>query len=410
MVILLSVFNGFNSLVEGMYTTFDPDILVTPATGKVFDAAQFDAKGVGTLPDVEALSHILEENVMTEYRGKQALAIFRGVDGMYEHVVPMHLLTTAGEYILHGEPEENSRPDIPGEPAAEPRTHEQSEQNYEQGAAGESEQHGAETERQEYAVVGQGLAVNLAVRIQLNTPISVYAPTRGQVSSMLPMSALSVGRVRPEGIFTLDAETDSKYAICSLEFMRELLDYEGRSSGVAIKLAEGVNPESAARKIQEVSGDEYRVQTRYEQKASMYNILKYEKWGIFCIILLVMIIASFSIIGSLVMLIIDKRPDIRTLIATGADIRFVRKIFVSEGMLISGLGIVAGMVVGVAVCLLQQHFGFVKLGGQTFLVDAYPVVMQPADIAVIAAATLAVNLIITNLTVSRMIPRSLLRL
>lgn len=367
MVILLSVFNGFNSLVEGMYTAFDPDMLVTPAKGKVFSAEEFDSRGIGSLPEVGAFSHILEENVMAEYRGRQSLATFRGVDGVYEDVVPIKELMTVGEYELRD---------------------------------GKLQQ----------AVLGQGLAFNLAVRVNFYNMLTVYAPTRGQFSSLLPVSGLSTGNLRPEGIFALDADTDGTYAICSIEFMRELLDYDGRSSGVVVKLADGARQDGAKKKLQAALGEDYSVQTRYEQKASMYNILKYEKWAIFFIAMLVLVIASFSIIGSLMMLIIDKRPDINILVTMGGGVPFVRKIFMNEGMLIGGLGIVLGMVIGVLVCVLQQQFGFVKLGGQTFLVDAYPVVMRPGDIIMIAAATLAVNWIITKLTVSRMIPKSSIRL
>lgn len=366
MVILLSVFNGFNSLVEGMYTAFDPDILVTPAKGKVFSAENFDAGGISLLPEVEACSHILEESVMAEYRGRQTLATFRGVDSLYEYVVPIRELITAGGYELDD---------------------------------GLTQQ----------AVLGQGLAFNLAVRMNFYNPVTVYAPTRGQFSSMLPLSGLSTGNLRPAGIFALDADTDGTYAICSIEFMRELLDYDGRSSGAVVKLKAGTNQESAKKKLQSALGEEYKVLTRYEQKASMYNILKYEKWGIFFIVMLVLVIASFSIIGSLVMLIIDKRPDINTLVTMGGDIPFIRRIFIDEGMLIGGLGIVLGMAIGMLVCFLQQQFGFVKLGGQTFLVDAYPVLMQWTDIAIIAVATLAVNWIITKLTVSKMVPKSSIR-
>lgn len=157
-------------------------------------------------------------------------------------------------------------------------------------------------------------------------------------------------------------------------------------------------------------GDDFRVMTRYEQKASMYRIMKLEKLGIFFISLLVLVIASFSIIGSLVMLIIDKRPDIGILFTMGADVGFVRRIFVKEGMLISGLGTAGGLAVGLAFALVQQHFGIIKIGAASFLVDAYPVVVRFWDIVAVAAAAFGVTWIINGLTVSRMIPKSSVRL
>lgn len=367
MIILLSVFNGFDSLVKSMYTAFDPDILVSPAQGKVFLAEELDVKGIERLPGVEAVSHTLEESVMLEYRGRQTLATLRGVDENYEYVIPIRELVTAGEYSLGN---------------------------------GEMNQ----------VILGQGLAYNLAVNINLLTAMNVYVPRRVQFSSLLPMDGLSTGMLYPRGVFMLDADTDGTFAISSLDFARDLLEYPGRSSGMMVRLAPDVKPETAKQVIREAAGEDYRVQTRYEQKASMYNILKYEKWGIFFIIFLVLVIASFSIIGSLVMLIIDKRPDIRTLITMGGDVGFVRRIFVDEGMLIGTLGTLIGVLFGCLVCWLQQAFGFVKLGGNTFLVDAYPVVMQWQDIIIIICVTLAVNWVITKLTVSRMIPKSALRL
>lgn len=365
MVILLSVFNGFDSLVKSMYTAFDPDIMVSPAQGKVFAQEDIDEARLAALPEVEAFSHILEESVMLEYRGRQTLATLRGVDGEYERVVPVRDLMTVGTYRL-----------------------------------GDSENG--------QAILGQGIAYNLAARINFDV-LRAYVPRRAQFSSLLPIDALSTGGMNTSGIFALDADTDGSYALTSIDFTRELLDYDGRSSAVMVKLRPRVRPDNAKPAIEKAVGDNFKVQTRYEQKATMYNILKYEKWGIFFIIFMVLVIASFSIVGSLVMLIIDKRPDIKILVTMGADIPFVRRIFTDEGMLIGALGTVGGILFGVLVCWLQQQFGFVRLGGQTFLVDAYPVEMRWQDILVVTGATLAVNWIITKFTVSKMIPASEIR-
>lgn len=362
MVILLSVFNGFDSLVKSMYTAFDPDILISPAQGKVFDAGGIDEGKLAAVKDVEVFSHMLEESVMMEYRGRQTLATLRGVDENYDLIVPIRDLVTAGTYRLGDR--DNGQ-----------------------------------------AILGQGVAYDLAARINFDI-VRAYVPRRVQFSSLLPMDALSAGNLNATGFFALDADTDGEYAITSIDFMRGLLEYDGRSSGIAVKLREGARQENAKQAIEKTVGEEYKVQTRYEQKASMYNILKYEKWGIFFIIFMVLVIASFSIVGSLAMLIIDKRPDIRILVTMGGDIPFVRRIFMNEGMLIGCLGTVAGIAFGVLVCWLQQAFGFVKLGGQTFLVDAYPVVMKPQDILIVAAATLAVTWVIAKFTVSKMIPKS----
>ena len=365
MVILLSVINGFDGLVKSMYGVFDPELVVVPAEGKVFDIASVDEEAFAEA-GVESFSYLLEENVLLEYRGRQTTARLRGVDERYEGVVPVRETIAYGDYELR---------------------------------FGDMEQ----------AVVGQGLAYDLGVKTALYDPLNVYAVRRGEYSSLLPIDGYRTAGLFPAGIFRLDAETDGTYVLSTLGFAQELLDYPGKASAIAVK-AGGGRPESVRKKLAAGLGDDFRVMTRYEQKASMYRIMKLEKLGIFFISLLVLVIASFSIIGSLVMLIIDKRPDIGILFTMGADVGFVRRIFVKEGMLISGLGTAGGLAVGLAFALVQQHFGIIKIGAASFLVDAYPVVVRFWDIVAVAAAAFSVTWIINGLTVSRMIPKSSVRL
>lgn len=363
MVILLSVFNGFDGLVRSMYNVFDPDLMVVPAEGKTFETAAVEER-VASVEGVAAYSFVLEESVLFEYRGRQAAGRLRGVDDRYGLVVPVQGTISHGEYELR---------------------------------YGDMEQ----------AVVGQGIAYVLGVRTALYDPLHIYAARRGDYSPLLPIDGYSRGSLFPEGIFRLDAETDGTYVFCTLEFAQQLLDYEGRASAVAVR-TEG-RPEAVRKELSEALGDEFRVLTRYEQKASMYRILKVEKLGIFIISLFVLVIASFSIVGSLVMLILDKKEDIRILFTMGADVRFVRRIFVSEGMLIGAMGTAGGLCVGLAFAWAQQRFGFIKMGAASFLVDAYPVAVQGADLVAIAVTALTVTWLINRLTVARMIPRTAIR-
>lgn len=188
-----------------------------------------------------------------------------------------------------------------------------------------------------------------------------------------------------------------------------MLDNEGKASSLAVRLSENAAPETARTAIAALLGNGFNVQTRYQQKAEFYRIMMYEKWGIYFIILLVLIVASFSLIGSLVMLIIDKRKDMHTLLTMGADIPLLRKIFVTEGMLVYGIGAVGGMILGVALALAQQHWGWLKLSGQTFLIDAYPVEVHLSDLLLVAISFTAVSYLISKLTVLSMIPRSEIR-
>ena len=365
MVILMSVFNGFDNLVKGMYTVFDPDLLVVPAEGKTFSMDEIPAEALYA-EGVEGFSFVLEESVLLQYRGRQTTARLRGVDASYDRVVPVRDVVYRGDYELR---------------------------------FGDMEQ----------AVVGQGIAYDLGIRTALFDKLYVHAARRGEYSSLLPVDGYKVDGIFPAGIFSLDAETDRTYVLTTLEFAQNLLDYPNRASAIAVNTGDA-RQETVRKRLAAELGDEFNVMTRYEQKASMYRIMKLEKLGIFFISLLVLVIASFSIVGSLVMLILDKRPDVRIMFTMGADVKFVRRIFVGEGMLISAIGTAGGLVVGLLFSLVQQYFKLIKIGAPTFVVDAYPVLVRPLDIVAIAFASMIVTWVINELTVRRMIPKSSIRI
>ena len=367
MVVLLSVFNGFESLVRTMYRSFDPDILVLPARGKVFERDTLSIDRIEAVEGVAAVSCTLEENALFEYRGRQSFGTVRGVDSLYGEVVPMDSIAIEGEYRLwFGDMYE--------------------------------------------AFVGQGVAYALGIRTGLNSPLSVYAPRRGKVSSLLPYGFYNKQNIFPSGVFMLEAEVDGKYVFVPLEFAQELFDYEGRVSSLSVKLAPGAELRLVQQRIADILGPGAKVLSRYQQKESFYRIMAYEKWGIYFIILLVLLIASFSLVGSLVMLIIDKRKDMRTLFTMGADLKLVRRIFVGEGMLVYLSGAVAGLLLGVGLSLAQQYFGFLTLSGETFLVDAYPVEVQAGDLLGVVVTFVVLSYLISVLTVRAMIPDNALRL
>lgn len=368
MIILLSVFNGFESLVKSMYKEFDPDIAITAAEGKTFAVDTFALDRLLAVEQVEGYSFTLEDNALLEYRGRQVIATVRGVDSLYHNVVPIEGMITGGRYQLWF------------------------------GSLAQ-------------AVVGQGIAYNLGVRRGLFDRIKVLVPRRGgHFSSLMPVNSYKQDEVFPEAVFMLDAETDNKYIIVPLEFTRELFDYPSGATTLMVRLRDGANPDAAREAISAQLGDDYKVLTRYQQKASIYKIMVSEKWGIFAIILMVMVIASFSIIGSLVMLVIDKRKDIRTVLTIGGSIGLARSIFVKEGMLVSMIGAVGGMAVGLLFCWAQATWGFIKIPADTFLVSSYPVEVRAQDVAVVIVAFIAVSYIITKFTVVKMIPKSQIRI
>jgi lipoprotein-releasing system permease protein len=351
MVILMAVFSGFDDLIRRMYRDFDPDLVVQPAEGKVFDPATLDVGAIEALAGVETTSLMLEESAMVEYRGHTTTATVRGVGDGFADVVPIDRMIYAGEWNNQG------------------------------------------------AVVGQGIAYEMGVSLNLSEPMRFITARRGGYSALLPISAAKSVEMPVEGVFMLDAETDGEYVLVPLERARELFDYGGMASALAIRFAEGASERSTKEAVAEIAGPEFRTLTRYEQKESMYRIMRYEKWGIFAIGLAVLVIASFSIVGSLVMLVIDKRQGIRTLRALGARTGVVRGVFVRQGMMIGGIGALGGLALGLTVCAVQQIFGVVPMPGATFLVDSYPVLVRWVDVGVICAAFVAVNYIITIFTV-----------
>ncbi len=363
MVVLLSVFNGFDTLIRSMYRHFDPPVLIAPAEGKVFDINGLDTAAIRALPGVATLSPVLQETALFEYRGRQTIGTMRGVDPRYPEVVPIDRRVVQGAYELR---------------------------------FGDVEQ----------AVVGQGVAYTLSINPALVEPMRIYEPRRGRGVAFLPVDLYRSREVFPAGIFALDGETDSEYVLVSIELARSLLEYApGIVSSVAVGLDEGADEDRVRGAIAGISGEKFRVMTRLQQKEELYRIMQYEKWGIYFIILLVLVIASFSIIGSLILIILDKRRDTETLIALGADTPLIRRIFVREGVLISGVGMVAGLTLGIVVCLLQQRFGWIRMAGASFLVDAYPVEIRWTDVAGVILSVSAVNWAIARLTVAAMIRR-----
>lgn len=361
MVVLLSVFNGFDSLIKSMYRNFDPDIAVMPVEGKFFGKESVDTGRIGALPQVSEVGFTLEENALFEYGDRQVIGTMKGVDAAFGRIVPVANMVVRGEFDS-----------LPGS-----------------------------TER---ALVGQGMAYNLMIGARPDEILEVYMPRRGRSVSLLPVDLYRKQPITASGVFALDSETDGKYVIVPLGFAQRLLDYDStKVSSLVVGLKAGSDPLKARQEIAGIVGDDFKVLTRYQQKESFYRLMQYEKWGIYFIILMVLVIASFSIIGSLIMIIIDKKKDTETLITMGAGRRLIRRIFISEGLLISGIGTGIGLVLGIVICLLQQHFGLVKMAGTSFLIDTYPVEMKLTDVLGVVVSVGAVNYLIAWFTVTRMI-------
>ena len=357
LIIILSVYNGFDSLIRSMMSNVEPDLLITPATGKVFipDDEAFD--WIYDQPSVKNMCCVLEEDVFISYDGKQGLAKAKGVDWIYEEESPLKDHIRDGEFRLH-------RGDIP------------------------------------MASIGASLAYEMGINPRFLSPVEIYFPSRTRrISIANPMSSIEFIKVWPSSTFSINTEVDQELMILPIEKMRELLEYDEEVSAVELRLMEGTDRKELKRLQEEIGrllGPAFKVKDRFQQNESLYKMMKYEKAAIYMILIFVIIIIAFNIFGSLSMLIIEKKSDIETLRSMGAQDSLIRRIFVLEGWMISLTGLAAGLVVGIGFALLQQHFGFIKMPGH-FVVQAYPIILSLSDILLTAAGVAIVGWLIALL-------------
>ena len=361
LIIILSIYNGFDELVKSTLSNVEPDILITPAKGKVFipEGEAFDR--IKANPMIGEYDLILQENVFVDYDGHQGIAKAKGVDSAFEAESPLAEHITNGEFSLH----KGQLPQM---------------------------------------VVGAGLAYKMGMNPAFLASAELYFPIRDRNFSLAnPAASIETVRMRPSGIFSVNQQIDDDLMIVPIEEMRKLLGYEEEVSGVGIRLAEGSTAKdirSAIKHIQKELGPEFKVLDRFRQNPSLYKMMRYEKAAIFLILIFVIIIIALNIFGSITMLIIEKKDDIETYRSLGATDKMLRHTFTLEGWLISLLGLAAGLVVGIGFSLAQQHFGFIKMPG-SFLVNAYPVILQWQDVLATIAGVALIGYIIALLPVRR---------
>ena len=359
LIIILSVYNGFDSLIKSMMGNVEPDLLITPSSGKVFIPEGDTYDWIYDQPSVKNMCCVLQEQVFINYDNQQGLAIAKGVDWIYEEESPLRDHIREGNFTLH-------RGDVP------------------------------------LAAVGAGLAYEMGINPRFVSPIEIYFPSRTERISMTnPTTSLKDIDVWPSCTFAVSSDVDSRLMILPIEKMRELLDYTDEVSAIEIRVTEGTDSKEITRLQKEISerlGTGFKVKDRFQQNESLYKMMKYEKAAIYMILIFVIIIIAFNIFGSLSMLIIEKKEDIQTLRSLGAQEKIIKRIFVLEGWMISLVGMAAGLIVGVGFSLLQQHFGFIKMPGH-FLVQAYPIILSPWDILLAAAGVTIIGYLIALLPV-----------
>ena len=366
LIIILSVYNGFDSLIRSMMSNVEPDLLITPATGKVFIPEGETYDWLYDQPTVKSMCCILQEQVFINYDGKQGIAKAKGVDWVYEDETSLRDHMTDGEFKLH-------KGDIA------------------------------------LAVVGAGLAYDMQISHRFLSPIEIYFPSRTRKISLAnPASAIEGIKVWPAGQFSVNADVDKELLILPITKMQELLEYENEVSGVEIRVIEGTTAKELKKLQEEIEqrlGAEFKVKDRFQQNESLYKMMKYEKAAIFMILIFVIIIIAFNIFGSLTMLIIEKSHDIKTLKSLGATDRLIKKIFILEGWMISLSGMTVGLVVGISFSLLQQWLGFIKMPGH-FIVQAYPVILSWGDVALTAIGVATIGYLIALIPATALSRRS----
>lgn len=338
LIIVLSVFNGFENLVVSLFNSFNPDIKISVAEGKIFHFSEFPYSNVKQIHGVENITGTVEENALVKYRNKQHIVTIKGVSDNFDKTSQVSKMMIDGNYEL-------------------------------------------ERGNLNFAVVGQGVAYNLNLSLNdFENPLTIYAPKRSKGKKLNVEEAFNNYVIMPSGIFSIQQEFDSRYLIVPLRFARELFNYTDELTFAEIKLSKDADVQAVQKEIKKIVGDKYIVKNRFEQEELLYKIMKSEKLAAFMILTFILLIAIFNVIGSLSMLIIDKKKDIAVLKSLGAEDMLIRKIFLTEGVLITLAGAVSGLALGALVCWLQLTFGFVRIpNAGSMVIDSYPVKMMILD-------------------------------
>jgi len=355
LIIVLSVFNGFEGLVMGLFNSFNPDLKVEAIQGKSFTLSDEQNRKIKQIPGLAYVIETVEENALARFGDKQCIVMMKGVEDDFTKMTPLDSFMLNGRYTLGSS----------NKPAS---------------------------------VIGAGVAYYLGIYpADFAVPMSLYLPKRTRKTlTGTPEQTFNVQPVHVAGVFSIQQQFDLSYVIVPVSLARELLEYTNEVTSLEIALKPDANKEVINKELRTVLGNNFEIRDRYQQQATLYRVMKSEKWAVFFILALILVIAAFNMIGSLSMLIVDKKKDIAVLWSLGAGKSQIRKIFFTEGMMISLAGGLLGLFLGGLLALLQQEFGLLRLGGGegTYIVDAYPVKVQLLDfiyvmitVVIIGAAT-----------------------
>ena len=338
---MLSVFNGFNSLIGDFFSNFDPDLKITSVKGKMFipDEKRFDQ--IKALPGVLHYAEVIEEVALLKYNKQMSHAVIKGVPDNYARYTKIDTLIVDGIFML-------------------------------------------KDEGMDYAVVGQGVAYKLGLGLSFVDPIRIFVPKKGRQITINPSRSINYDYIFPSGVFAVLEEIDSKYIIVPYDFAAGLFESEKAVTAVELGLKPTINQRDLQDEIQNILGESFHVKNKYQQHDLIFKTMKSEKWASYFILVFILVVASFNMLASLTMLIIDKKEDLFILRGMGAGPKLIRQIFLFEGWLISFFGAIIGTLLGLFICWLQIKFELVTLPGTgSFVISAYPVKVIFSDILII---------------------------
>jgi lipoprotein-releasing system permease protein len=352
LILVLSVFNGFEGLVKSLYSSFYPDLKISPASGKEMVLTLEQIQKLRSVKGVRNISMVVEEKALLKNGDYQTIVSLKGVDDNYTAV------TNIRDQIVKG--------------------------NFNTGTADDA-----------LLVLGAGIESAVGVQTDRNlVPLAIYLPRKGEVSLSDPFKSLSVDTINTSGTFLIQQDFDNKYALTNLAFVKNMLGMSADTYGGAeVAIDNSIDADAIQESVKNVLGKEYVVQNRYEQNASLFSVMQVEKWMIYAILSLILVVAAFNMIGALTMLVLEKKQDISVLHALGADRSFIQRIFLTSGLLLAFLGGGAGMLLAFLIGTAQTRFHLVPLEGNTFMVNYFPVKMVYTDFILVSVTVIVIALI-----------------
>ena len=367
LIVVLSVFNGFENLISTMYNSFNPDVKITALSGKTFAVSPETNLEIKNIRGIVKYIEVVEDNALLKYKDNQHIGIIKGVSRNFTVLNRLDTMITDGTFTIS----QNGTP---------------------------------------RAVIGAGVQYYLGVNLNdFTTPLSIWVPRRTASLSDNPATAFKSENISVAGVFSVQQDFDTKYVIVPIDYARALFEYSNELTSVELEIASGYNNGKIIKQLEEILGDKFIIQNRFQQEELLYKIMKSEKLSIFLILSFIILIAAFNIVGSISMLIIDKKRDIVIMKSLGAENSLIKKIFLSEGLMISVTGCLIGLILGFTLCVLQLKFGLVPLGTHqgAFIVNYYPVEMKFTDFVSVFIIVFLIGLLASWLPVRRISSRYL---